>query len=71
MRTHTHMLLLVSSFGFNKVALGGSSNAVPPVKANSDVEPPTKPSTEQSSSSVLATEESISQFITQVASLVK
>lgn len=57
-------------FGFNKVALDGSSNAGPPIEAKSDKEPPTKPSI-GSSSSILATQESVSEFITQVASLVK
>lgn len=55
-------------FGFIKVALDSSSNATP-IKAKSNEEPPAKPSTE--SPSVLATQESVSQFITQVASLVK
>jgi acetyl-CoA carboxylase biotin carboxyl carrier protein len=64
------MLILVSPFGFNKVALDGSSNDVPPARAKSDVEQPTTPSIEPSSS-VLANEETISQFFTQVASLVK
>ncbi|CAL5192813.1 unnamed protein product [Lathyrus oleraceus] len=54
----------------NQVSLDGSSNDVPPVKANSDVEPPAAPSIEPSSS-VLENEESISQFFIQVASLVK
>ncbi|KAK7295203.1 hypothetical protein RJT34_18108 [Clitoria ternatea] len=54
----------------NEVALDGSSNATPPIKAKSDEEPPAKPST-QSSSSILATQDSVSQFISQVASLVK
>ncbi|KAK7394650.1 hypothetical protein VNO78_15184 [Psophocarpus tetragonolobus] len=54
----------------NVVALDSSSNATPPIQAKSSEEPPTKPSTE-TSSSVLATQESLSQFITQVASLVK
>ncbi|CAK8542532.1 unnamed protein product [Lathyrus sativus] len=54
----------------NQVSLDGSSNDVPPVEANSDVEPPTASSIEPSSS-VLADEESINQFFTQVASLVK
>lgn len=68
--TYIYMLIFVSSFGFNKVALDGSSNAVPLVKAKSDVEPPTEPEIEPSSSD-LVNEESISQFFTQVASLVK
>ncbi|XP_027348927.1 biotin carboxyl carrier protein of acetyl-CoA carboxylase, chloroplastic-like isoform X2 [Abrus precatorius] len=54
----------------HEVALDGSSNAAPPIKAKSDEEPPAKPSTEPSSS-VLATQESVSQFIAQVANLVK
>ncbi|KAL2330162.1 hypothetical protein Fmac_017743 [Flemingia macrophylla] len=53
-----------------EVSLDGSSDATPPIKAKADKEPPKKPSTE-SSSSVLATQESVSQFISQVASLVK
>nr|KYP64182.1 hypothetical protein KK1_018772 [Cajanus cajan] len=53
-----------------EVSLDGSSNAPPPNKEKSDKEPPMKPSAE-SSSSVLATQESVSQFINQVASLVK
>ncbi|KAG5092725.1 hypothetical protein JHK82_051503 [Glycine max] len=54
-----------------KVALDSSSNATsPPMKAKSKEEPPAKPLAEPSSS-VLATQESVSQFITQVASLVK
>ncbi|QCE12465.1 biotin carboxyl carrier protein of acetyl-CoA carboxylase, chloroplastic [Vigna unguiculata] len=52
----------------NEVALDSSSNATP-IKAKSNEEPPAKPSTEPPS--VLATQESVSQFITQVASLVK
>lgn len=67
---HVYKLILVSSFGFDKVSLDGSSNDVPPVKANSDVEPQAAPSIEPSSS-VLENEESISQFFIQVASLVK
>jgi len=55
-------------FGFIKVALDSSSNATP-IKAKSNEEQPAKPSAEPSS--VLATQESISQFITQVSSLVK
>ncbi|KAG4992601.1 hypothetical protein JHK87_026058 [Glycine soja] len=54
----------------DEVALDSSSNATPPIKAKSKEEPPAKPSAEPSSS-VLATQESVSQFITQVASLVK
>ncbi|KAH1155968.1 hypothetical protein GLYMA_18G243500v4 [Glycine max] len=55
----------------NEVALDSSSNATsPPMKAKSKEEPPAKPLAEPSSS-VLATQESVSQFITQVASLVK
>ncbi|KAK2361780.1 biotin carboxyl carrier protein of acetyl-CoA carboxylase, chloroplastic [Trifolium repens] len=54
----------------NEVALDGSSNDVPPARAKSDVEQLTTPSIEPSSS-VLANEETISQFFTQVASLVK
>ncbi|KAK7374391.1 hypothetical protein VNO80_07821 [Phaseolus coccineus] len=52
----------------NEVALDSSSNATP-IKAKSNEEQPSKPSAEPSS--VLATQESVSQFITQVASLVK
>ncbi|XP_061351188.1 biotin carboxyl carrier protein of acetyl-CoA carboxylase, chloroplastic [Gastrolobium bilobum] len=67
----THLLLCPRvKAQLNEVALDGSSNAAPPIKAKSDVEPPTKPSSEPSSS-ILATQESISDFITQVASLVK
>lgn len=54
----------------NEVALDGPSNDVPPVKAKSGVESPTTPSIEPSSS-VSVNQESISQFFTQVASLVK
>nr|AFK33449.1 unknown [Lotus japonicus] len=54
----------------NEVAHDGSSNAAPTNKSDSDVEPPNKPSPEPSSS-VFATQESISDFLTQVASLVK
>ncbi|KAF1897750.1 hypothetical protein Lal_00032509 [Lupinus albus] len=67
--------LLGSSFRF-KAGLDGSSNAAAPsiTKSESKVETlgekDPKPSTELSSG-VLATEESISQFISQVASLVK
>ncbi|KAK7340382.1 hypothetical protein VNO77_21084 [Canavalia gladiata] len=53
-----------------EVAVDGSSNAAPSIKVKSDEEPPTKPSTELSSS-VLASQESVSEFIAQVASLVK
>ncbi|KAF3452479.1 hypothetical protein FNV43_RR02912 [Rhamnella rubrinervis] len=58
----------------NEVAVGGSSNASASPPTKSDVptsqEKDTKSSNE-SSSAVLATEESISEFINQVASLVK
>ncbi|CAJ1823515.1 unnamed protein product [Sphenostylis stenocarpa] len=53
----------------SEVALDSSSNATP-IIAKSNEEPLAKPSA-GSSSSVLATQESVSQFITQVASLVK
>ncbi|MED6107695.1 Biotin carboxyl carrier protein of acetyl-CoA carboxylase, chloroplastic [Stylosanthes scabra] len=54
----------------NEVSLDGSSNAVPPTAAKSEAEAPAK-SSSGTSSGVLASQESISQFITQVASLVK
>lgn len=66
-------MLLGSTFGF-KVAVDGSSNAMAAGKAESEVAAVGTKNAEPSnlqSSSVLATEESISEFITQVASLVK
>ena len=65
--------MLLGSF---KVAVGGSSNGMATNKTEPEVAivsvKDTKPSSEQPSSGVvLATEESISQFATQVASLVK
>lgn len=66
-------MLLGSSLGF-KVGLDGSSNAGAPDITKSEAETlatkEPKPSTVPSSG-VLATEESISQFFTEVASLVK
>lgn len=66
-------MLLGSSFAY-KVAMDGSSNtaASPPTKSGvpTSQEKDTNKSNE-SSSAVLATEESISEFINQVASLVK
>lgn len=66
-------MLLGSSFAY-KVAKDGSSSAAasPPTKSEvpTSQEKDTKKSNE-SSSAVLATEESISEFISQVASLVK
>lgn len=66
-------MLFGSSFAF-KVAVDGSSNAAASPTTKSDV--PTSQakdtkSSNESSSTVLATEESISEFINQVASLVK
>ncbi|TKY65338.1 Biotin carboxyl carrier protein of acetyl-CoA carboxylase [Spatholobus suberectus] len=66
-----HMLLCTRvKAQLNEVVLDSSSNAAPPTKAKLDKEPPTKPSTELSSS-ILATQESVSEFITQVSSLIK
>ncbi|KAF4391107.1 hypothetical protein F8388_009529 [Cannabis sativa] len=71
---HSMVDALSGSFLSCKVALDGSSNAAPSPLHKSDPKHPkgkdAKPSSKPSSS-VLATEESISEFISQVASLVK
>lgn len=61
-------MLLGSSVAF-KVAVDGSSNAAASPSTKSDA--PTPKESSELSQSVLATEESISEFISQVASLVK
>lgn len=71
---HTFLdMLFGSSFVF-KVAVDGSSNAAasPPTKSDAPTsQAKDTKSSNESSSAVLSTEESISEFINQVASLVK
>ena len=63
-------MLSGSSVAF-KVAVDGSSNTAASPSTKSDTTAPLSKDANEMSSAVLATEESISEFISQVASLVK